>query len=140
MVGRNDNFPGGYYRNTLNAAGESEGSGSSGRIDAEFTASEDSSGPARKCISLNSDKGAIFFVPSEVLPMANMTNLERKSLIHRLKMELERIRILQKKLELQRSSAVAVSSSSDILSCSNGRPQPDAMRKSSASASGKEKK
>lgn len=140
MVGRNDNFPGGYHQNTFNAAGESEGSGSSGRIDAEFTASEESGGPARKCISLNSDKGAMFFVPSEVLPMSSMSPLERKALIHRLKLELEQIRVLKKKIELQRSVAVAVSSSSDILSCSNGRSKPDAVRKSSASTSIQEKR
>ncbi|KAK4768652.1 hypothetical protein SAY87_003793 [Trapa incisa] len=133
MVARKDNSPGGYNRNTLKGADESEGSGSSGRIDADFTASEDSSGPTRKCISLNSDKGTMFVLPSEVLPTSSMLPSEKKALIHRLKLELEQIRILQKKIELQRSVAVAVSSSSDLLSCSNGRLQSNSIRKSSAS-------
>ncbi|KAK4782253.1 hypothetical protein SAY86_016355 [Trapa natans] len=132
MVVRKDHFPRGYHQNTFNGAGESEGSGSSGRIDSEFTASEDSGGPTRKCISLNSDKGGILFVPSEVLPTSSMLPSEKIALINRLKLELEQIRILQKKIELQRSGAVAVSSSSDLLSCSNGRLQSGAIRKSSA--------
>ncbi|PQP98236.1 hypothetical protein Pyn_29269 [Prunus yedoensis var. nudiflora] len=95
---------GGYYGGAFEQAGECEGSGSSGRIDAEITASEDSSAPTRKY------------------------------LLHRLRMELEHIRILQKKVEMHRTNGVTVSSSSDILSCNNGRngPHIENLRKSSA--------
>ncbi|KAH0984600.1 hypothetical protein GBA52_011777 [Prunus armeniaca] len=49
-----------------------------------------------------------------------MLSSERKDLLHRLRMELEQIRILQKKVEMHRTNGVTVSSSSDILSCNNG--------------------
>ncbi|XP_034207796.1 transcription factor GTE8-like isoform X2 [Prunus dulcis] len=125
---------GGYYGGAFEQAGECEGSGSSGRIDAEITASEDSSAPTRKCISLNSSKRDSFGVPIEVLPLSNMLSSERKDLLHRLRMELEQIRILQKKVEMHRTNGVTVSSSSDILSCNNGRngPHIENLRKSSA--------
>ncbi|KAK8596050.1 hypothetical protein V6N12_064550 [Hibiscus sabdariffa] len=41
--------------------------------------------------------------------------------MHRLSRELEQIRMLQKKVELQRTNVVSFSSSNDILSCSNGQ-------------------
>ncbi|PQM40125.1 hypothetical protein Pyn_24183 [Prunus yedoensis var. nudiflora] len=63
-----------------------------------------------------------------------MLSSERKDLLHRLRMELEHIRILQKKVEMHRTNGVTVSSSSDILSCNNGRngPHIENLRKSSA--------
>lgn len=134
-------YPGGYYGNPLERAGESEGSGSSGHIDTEITASEDSSAPTRKCISLNSKNRDAYGVPMEVLPLSNMLPSERKDLKCRLRMELEQIRLLQKKVELQKTNGVTVSSSSDILSCSNGqnRPRIENVRQSSASTGGKAK-
>lgn len=141
-MGKKNRYPGGYYGNTFVTAGELEGSGSSGRIDTEITASEDSSAPMRKCISLNSNNCDAFGVPTQVLPLSNMLPSERKELIHRLKMELEQIRGLQKKAELQRTNTVTVSSSSDILSCSNGQiaPRVESFKKSSALTSGPGKK
>ncbi|WVZ07233.1 hypothetical protein V8G54_020579 [Vigna mungo] len=111
---------GGYFGNGLDTAGESEGSGSSGRIDTEITVSENSSIPARKCISLNSGRRDAFGGPMQILPLSNMSHSKRKDLVQRLRSELEQIRILQKKIEVQRANGVAMSSSSDILSCSNG--------------------
>ena len=111
---------GGYFGNALDTAGESEGSGSSGRIDTEITVSEDSSIPARKCISLNSSRHDVFGAPVQVVPLSNMPLSHRKDLGQRLRSELEQIRLLQKKIEQQRTTAVVLSSSSDILSCSNG--------------------
>lgn len=138
----NARLPGDYFRSSFAAAGESEGSGSSGRIDTEFTVSEDSSAPAKKCINLNANRGVRFFVPSEVLPLSKISPSERKDLIHRLRLELEQIRILQKKIESQRATAATLSSSSDILSCSNGQNglHAAAAKKSSAKTSGPEKK
>lgn len=112
---------GGYYGNAIETAGESEGSGTSGRIDAEITVSEDSSIPARKCISLNSSRCEAFGVPMQVLPLSKLSSFKRKDLVHKLRSELEQIRVLQKKVELQKTSGVTLSSSSDILSCSNGQ-------------------
>ncbi|KAI3409010.1 uncharacterized protein J3R85_019887 [Psidium guajava] len=141
MMVENSRLPGDYYRSSFAAAGESEGSGSSGRIDTEFTVSEDSSGPAKKCINLNTNRGVRFFVRSEVLPLSNISSSERKDLIHRLKLELEQIRILQKKIDSQRATGATLSSSSDILSCSNGQGlQAAAARKPSVKTSGLEKK
>lgn len=88
MVGKNDRYPGRYYGNAFDTAGESEGSGISRRIDIEITASEDSNVPKRKCISLNSKKCDAFGVPMQVLPLSNMLRSERKDLIHRLKLKL----------------------------------------------------
>lgn len=110
----------GYFGNALDTAGESEGSGSSGRIDTEITVSEDSSFPARKSISLNSSRCDAFGAPLQVVPLSNMSLSQRKDLVQRLRSELEQIRVLQKKIELQRANGVTLSSSSDILSCSNG--------------------
>ncbi|XP_059449447.1 transcription factor GTE8-like [Corylus avellana] len=141
-VGKKAKYPGGYYGNAFETAGESEGSGCSGRIDTELTASEDSSTPMRKCISLNSNNRDTFGVPMQVHSLSNMLPSERKELVHRLKSELEHIQVLQKKFELQRTNAVTVSSSSDILSCSNGQigPRIENVKKSSAMTSGLVKK
>ncbi|KAK7338386.1 hypothetical protein VNO77_18993 [Canavalia gladiata] len=111
---------GGYFGNALDTAGESEGSGSSGRIDTEITVSEDSSIPTRKCISLNSSRRDAFGVSMQVVPLSNLSPFQRKDLVQRLRSELEQIRLLQKKIEQQRTNGVTLSSSSDILSCSNG--------------------
>ncbi|KAK9039598.1 hypothetical protein V6N11_014794 [Hibiscus sabdariffa] len=142
MLAKRDSFAGEYYCGPYEPPGESEGSGSSGRIDTEITASEDLSAPTRKCISLNPDKHDTFGVGIQVLSLSKMSLSERKGLIHRLRNELEQIRMLQKKVELQRTNGVTVSSSSDILSCSNGQNLPDAryFQKSSMMASGPGKK
>lgn len=131
-MAKNGRFPGAYYSNSVMTAGESEGSGSSGRADMEITASEDSSIPRRKCISLNSGKQDIFGVPTQVLPLSSITPSERKDLVIKLRGELAQIRILQKKVDLQRTNGATLSSSSDILSCSNKKKGPQiGIRKSS---------
>lgn len=142
MLAKSDRFAGEYYCGPYEPPGESEGSGSSGRIDTEITASEDSSAPKRKCISLNIDKRDSFGVATQVLSLSRMSQSERKDLIHRLRHELELIRMLQKKVDLQRTNGVTVSSSSDILSCSNGQilPHVQNFQKSSRTASGPGKK
>ncbi|XVF60097.1 hypothetical protein PTKIN_Ptkin08bG0016400 [Pterospermum kingtungense] len=139
MLSKSDRFAAEYYCGPYEPPGESEGSGSSGRIDTEITASEDSSAPKRKCISLNLDKRDSFGVATQVLSLSKMSQSERKDLIHRLRHELEQIRMLQKKVELQRTNGVTVSSSSDILSCSNGQNLPH-VQKSAMTASGPGKK
>ncbi|KAI9120398.1 hypothetical protein K1719_007431 [Acacia pycnantha] len=142
MMAKGNRFSGDYYVNAVETAGESEGSGSSGPIDTEITVSENSSVPARRCISLNSSHCDNFGVPMQVLRLSDISPLERKDLVLRLRSELEQIRLLQKKVELQRTNSVTLPSSSDILSCSNGqnRPQLEKSRKSLApsSVSGKQ--
>ncbi|XP_054802837.1 transcription factor GTE8-like [Prosopis cineraria] len=141
MMAKSNRFSGGYYGNAVETAGESEGSGSSGPIDTEITVSENSSVPARRCISLNSSHCDNFGVPMQVLRLSDISPLERKDLVLRLRSELEQIRLLQKKVEFQRTNGVTLSSSSDILSCSNGhnRSQLEKSRKSlvPSSTSGK---
>ncbi|KAE8661622.1 thymidylate kinase-like isoform X1 [Hibiscus syriacus] len=124
MLGKSDRFAGGYYCGPYEPPGETEGCGSSGRIDNEIAASENSSASIRKCISLNLVKGHTFGVTRQVLSPPHMSQSERKDLIHRFSGELEQIRMLQKKVELQRTNGISVSSSCDILSCSNGKNLP----------------
>lgn len=106
---------------------ESEGSGSSGRIVAEITASEDWTAPRQKWIDVNSASRGGFDVPLEVVPLSKLSPSEKKNLILRLRFDLERIQVLQKKIELQRTNAVTGSSSSDILSCSNIKKGPEKL-------------
>ncbi|GMI68347.1 bromodomain and extraterminal domain protein 9, Global Transcription Factor Group E 9 [Hibiscus trionum] len=72
----------------------------------------------------DSDKHDTFGVPIQVLTLSNMSHSKRKDLIHCLRRELEQIQMLQKKVELLRTNGLTVSSSSDILSCSNGQCLP----------------
>ncbi|CAN8266258.1 unnamed protein product [Cochlearia groenlandica] len=106
-------FPGGYYRNTFEAPDESEGSGSFAQIDTEVTASENSSTPAQKCVRLNFDDEEPYGVQRQVISLYNMSQSERRDLIHRLKLELEQTKIVLKNAELRRLNTASVSSTSD---------------------------
>lgn len=132
MMAKNDRLTGGYSTGFAPNY-ESEGSGSSGRLDTEITASEDSSASRRKCINLNSAACDGFSAPLQVLPLSKMSTSERNDLVLRLRAELEQIRILQKRVEKQRTNVVTLSSSSDILSCSNAQngPPVENLKKSS---------
>ncbi|KAJ6418131.1 hypothetical protein OIU84_001504 [Salix udensis] len=66
------------YWHAVETMAESEGFGSSGRVD--MTASEDSFAPKRKCISLNVDGYDTFGVPSQILSLSKMSRPERKDL------------------------------------------------------------
>ncbi|XP_050379273.1 transcription factor GTE8 isoform X2 [Argentina anserina] len=112
------------YRHAVETMGESEGFGSSGRVDTEMTASEDSCAPSkRKCISLNVDGHDSFGLPMQVLQLSRMSRSERKDLEVRLSFELEQVRDLQKKIATM-SSTIVLSPSSDIRSCSDGKTRP----------------
>ncbi|CAL5361891.1 hypothetical protein CsSME_00053080 [Camellia sinensis var. sinensis] len=113
-----------YRHNVGTTMAESEGFGSSGRVDMEMTASEDSYAPKRKCISLNVDTYDRFGVPLQVLSLSKLSQSERKDLELRLKSELEQVRLLQKKIASLNSNAVTLSPSSDIRSCSDGQKRP----------------
>lgn len=131
-----------YGNSSFRTAGESEGSGSSGRIDPEIAASEVSSTPMRRCISFSSDSREGLQVPTQVLPLTSLLQSERKDLVYRLRKELEQIQTLRKKVELLRTHSFTVSSSSDILSCSNVRNGPSAeyVQNTSNLTSGQRKK
>jgi hypothetical protein len=112
------------YRHAVDTMGESEGFGSSGRVETEITVSEDSYAPKRKCISLNTDGYDSFIVPMQVLSLSKMSRSERKVLELRLKMELEQVRSLQRKVDSLSSNVVVLSPSSDIRSFSDGKKRP----------------
>lgn len=142
MMAKKGKFSGRYHRNRFHTAGEIEGSASSGRIDTEITVSEGSSAPGRKFSKLNSNKEDTFGVPVQIFSPSHLSPSERKDLEQRLRWELEQVRNLQKRVDLQRTNGVTLSSSSDILSCSNGtnRPRIETFRKSSVMTSGPGKK
>lgn len=109
------------YRHAVhNNVDVSEGLGSSGRFDAEMSASEDSSSPKRKCISLNADSSDRVVIPKEVFKLSKMSRSERKRLRMRLKTELHRVQSVQRKVSFRVGNTATVSASSDIRSCSNG--------------------
>ncbi|XP_059657315.1 transcription factor GTE10-like [Cornus florida] len=112
------------YRHAVETMAESEGFGSSGRVDTEMTASEDSCAPKRKCISLNVDSFDGYGVPVQSLSLSKMSRSDRKDLELRLKSELEQVRILQKKIDSMSSDVIVLSPSSDIRSCSDGQKRP----------------
>ncbi|XP_071902014.1 transcription factor GTE9-like isoform X2 [Coffea arabica] len=123
------------YRHAVETMAESEGFGSSGRVDTEMTASEDSCAPKRKCVNLNDREGcARFSVPIHVLPLSKMSRSERKDMELRLRNELEQVRILQRRITAMSSfslNAVVHSPASDIHSCTDGqrRPPVDSFRR-----------
>lgn len=79
----------------VGAISGSEGYGSSRRFD---IAPEDSGAPKSKRICLNVDGHCSFEAPIEVFSLSKISGSEGKDLQRRLKMDLERIWILQKKL------------------------------------------
>ena len=118
MMGKTQKFSKGYssgfvpdYRHAVETVGEIDWLGISCRAD-----SEDSCTPKRKCISLNVDQSNSSNIPVQVFSASKMSPSERKDLEMRLRGELEKVRILQKKI-LSRIPAVAggvaLSSSSD---------------------------
>jgi hypothetical protein len=98
---------------------ESEGSGSSGRIDTEVMASEVSSGRGSKC--------KVFGARKQVHLLAELSRPERNELIRRLKSELEQVQNLQKKFEVETTNVVAHSSSSDLVRCSAKQKKPTTL-------------
>lgn len=116
------------YRHAVETMAESEGFGSSGRVDTEMTASEGSYAPKRKCVNLNDREGYDrFSVPIHVLPLSKMSRSERKDMELRLRSELEQVRILQRRIAAMSSlslNAVVHSPASDIHSGTDGQRRP----------------
>ncbi|OIT05967.1 PREDICTED: transcription factor GTE8-like [Nicotiana attenuata] len=119
---------------------ESEGSGTSCRFDAGIAVSGHSFAPQQRWINTNSSSHDGFAVPIQVIPLSKMSPSERKNLVLQLRSDLDQIRLLQKKVEFYRTSAVAVSSSSDIVSCSNAHKGPPLASKKKSAGTGPGKK
>eukprot|EP01018_Ginkgo_biloba_P013705 Gb_30202 [translate_table: standard] len=112
---------GGSGRIDIEKSGSFGGFGGSGRVDLEATASENSCTPKRKSISLSLEKSEGFYVPVQVYALSVMSRSERRELGKRLKIELEQVRSIHKKIESKVSNTVTVSSSSDLPSFSSGQ-------------------
>ncbi|XP_011652554.1 transcription factor GTE10 isoform X3 [Cucumis sativus] len=106
------------YRHAVETVGESEGFGSSGRMDTGISTLDDSRAIKRKRISMNADGYDCFGAPLQVFSLSTLSRSERKDLELRLKLELEQVRLLQKRAS-NVSSNFAVSSSSNIQSSSD---------------------
>ncbi|XP_060204442.1 transcription factor GTE10-like isoform X2 [Lycium barbarum] len=133
-----------FRNNAVETMAESEGFGSSGRVDTERTASEDSCAPKRKSVSFNADGYDRFGVPIQVMSLSKMSHSERKGLGIRLRNELELVRVLQKKIASVGSGNGVLSPASDIQNCTNGqrRSGPEISQRYMAEAvvpSGKKK-
>ncbi|KAI3919523.1 hypothetical protein MKX01_018346, partial [Papaver californicum] len=79
--------------------------------------------PRKKCISSlrNAGNSDVFGVPIQVLSLSKMPRMERKELKLRLKMELEQVRNLQKKIDVKPVNSLALSSSRDIRNSDEGQ-------------------
>ncbi|KAK9069877.1 hypothetical protein SSX86_010273 [Deinandra increscens subsp. villosa] len=106
MMGKSRKVSKGYssgfvpdYRHAVETMADSEGYGSSGRVDTELTASEVSCAPRNRSGKLNSDSYQQFGVPIQVISLSKLSNFERKELEVRLKSELEHVRKFQKNIE-----------------------------------------
>ncbi|OIT34385.1 PREDICTED: transcription factor GTE10-like isoform X2 [Nicotiana attenuata] len=109
------------FSNAVETMAESEGFGSSGRVDTERTASEDSCAPKRKSFCLNADGYDRYGVPIQVMSLSKMSRSERRGLGIRLRNELEQIRTLQKKIASVDSNILVHSPASDIQNCTDGQ-------------------
>ncbi|XP_042061302.1 transcription factor GTE9-like [Salvia splendens] len=111
MMAKKDRFPPGYCSS---GAPQSEGSGSSGCNDSV----DGASASKRKWVDLNSASRDGFSVPIQIIPLSKLSSFERKDLVLRLTLELEKIRLLQSKVESQKKTTVnkfPKSNSNDIL-------------------------
>nr|GEU82719.1 hypothetical protein [Tanacetum cinerariifolium]GEW11897.1 hypothetical protein [Tanacetum cinerariifolium] len=99
---------------------ESEGSGCSGHNNND----DMDSGGRRKWIKLSAGMHDGFGVPVHVVQMAKMSNVEKKKWLFRLRGELDQVRTLKRKIDVDNLPArgVAMSSSNDVYGMSgNGR-------------------
>ncbi|KAE9587430.1 hypothetical protein Lal_00031825 [Lupinus albus] len=125
VMGKSRKYSKGYatgfvpdFRHAVETVGESEGLGSSGRVDNEITASVDSFVPKRKCAN------GSFDVPYQFFLLSRMSGSEKKDLKMRFSCELEKVRELQKKVESWNLNVIALSPSSDKRSGSVGQKRP----------------
>ncbi|XP_057437852.1 transcription factor GTE10-like isoform X2 [Lotus japonicus] len=131
IMGKSRKYSKGYaarfvpdFRHAVETMGESEGLGSSGRVDTELTASADSYAPKRKSLGLNGADYGSFDVPYHIFSLSKMSGFERKNLKLRLTWELEQVREILRKVDSVNSNIVGLSPSSDVRSCSAGQKRP----------------
>ncbi|KZV21743.1 hypothetical protein F511_02901 [Dorcoceras hygrometricum] len=93
---------------------ESEGFGSSGRVEEDLTASGDSCAPKSKCIKLNVDDYDRFDVPIRTISLLRMSQLEKRDLVVKLKSELELVRLFQRKFFSLGLDSVVFSPASNV--------------------------
>lgn len=127
IMGKSRKYSKGYaagfvpdFRHVVETMGESEGLGSSGRVETELAVSAGSCAPKRKCLGLNGVVYGSFDVPSQLFSLSEMSTFERKDLKSRLTWELEQVRELQKQVERMDTKIVGLSPSRDIRSYSEG--------------------
>ncbi|XP_073142033.1 transcription factor GTE10-like [Henckelia pumila] len=93
---------------------ESEGFGSSGRVEEGLTASEDSCAPKSQCIKLNVDDYDGFDVPMQTFSLSRMSELEKRDLVLKLKSDLELVRLFQRKFYSLGLDSVEFSPASNV--------------------------
>ncbi|XP_051116565.1 transcription factor GTE10-like isoform X3 [Andrographis paniculata] len=106
------------YPRAAEIVAESEGLFKSDHGDALLNASQDTYTPNVKYISLNADAHGGSVVPVETLSLSKLSPLERRDLEARLKIELGKVRKLQRKIASFSFDAV-VRSSTDVHGCQN---------------------
>ncbi|XP_010484061.1 PREDICTED: transcription factor GTE10-like isoform X2 [Camelina sativa] len=107
----------GFVPDYLQTAVEPDDFAYSGRIDSQMKHLEETPPLKRRRFGLNGDS---YGVPKEVFSLANLSRSERKNLVHKLKMELQQVRDLSKKIACFSSDTVLLSPYNDIQSCSDG--------------------
>ncbi|XP_019414990.1 PREDICTED: transcription factor GTE10-like isoform X1 [Lupinus angustifolius] len=125
VMGKSRKYSKGYatgfvpdFRHAVETMGESEGLGSSGRVDTEMTASANSFAPRRKGVN------GSFDVPLQLFLLSKMSGSEKKDLKMRLSWELERVRELKKKVDSVNLNMITLSPSSDIRRGGVGQKRP----------------
>ncbi|XP_071711868.1 transcription factor GTE11-like isoform X2 [Rutidosis leptorrhynchoides] len=116
-MAKKDRFPDGYSSELPNNGGL-EGSGCSGRDHIEMSVNENSGGYRKKWIKLSSGLNDGFGVPIRSVPMSRLPSSEKQKWLLRLRSELDQVRTFQDRVGADRAH-VAMSSSSNIISCSN---------------------
>ncbi|KAK9067358.1 hypothetical protein SSX86_014685 [Deinandra increscens subsp. villosa] len=127
-MAKKDRFPdaysGGYLPNE-----ESEGSGCSGYDRNGTSGYENTSGSRMKWIKLGSASNDGFGVPIRAIPFPAVASSDKQKWLLRLRSELDQVRTFQKRVDVDRAP-VTVSSSSNIVSCSNAQGNQTNVRKS----------
>lgn len=127
-MAKKDRFPDAYSGGCLPNE-ESEGSGCSGHDGNETFGYENSSGSRKKWIKLSSASHDGFGVPVRSIPLPTLASSEKQKWLFQLRSELDQVRTFQKRVDVDRAH-VTVSSSSNVISCSNVQGNQTSVRKS----------
>ncbi|KAL3654950.1 hypothetical protein CASFOL_000736 [Castilleja foliolosa] len=127
------------YQYAVETVAESEGFGRSGRGGVELSASQDPCSPNRKCISLNVAGFDWSVVPIQYLPLSKMSPSEKRDLEIRLKIDLEKVMKLQRKIALFSLDAMTCPPAATNVRTYHNGPKGHAMRESLSMGSRKKK-